>query len=394
MADISVKNNPYAEKDLSSVDRRRLGAHIHSGQTDPHETADFYAGDGPDPEGNELDDGDEFHIFHMDHGDFSEPYLWDTSGAYGKGWDFSEIDSDWEDRDPAAMGPDGVVALPGAEGSPASGPVDHLMALFTSITESDINDDVLTADRVNAGEVILDRDEFATPAPLVYLGHPSTYEEPDEWPEWFEEFDRWGLDDGFIGLEAYSKESRDNDKDLQIWDKINTRFLPDRPVWGISAENSKLGGSIGELGGVATRFNTLLFDDGGFDPDDQEGTRQRAVDILRDGAYFIKNREQWDPDTEDTPTNPTITEIVVEDGTITIEAEDYTAIKWYSKYNREVATGETIHLEPEYAPFVRATVENTNSPTTETSTQPFGLNAEVVATARDINARDVNYGGN
>ena len=382
MSDVAVQNNPYETVDWGSVEYHKIECHMHSlrENTDypllAHEMVDAYAGQGPGDDGHTLPDGEEYTFITMADKSW-DPLPWPWT-------DFETIiDQDGiENRDPVEMG---VVAVPGTEVVATP----HLIASCIEIDDRQLKygGNALR----NSIESVVEQEELHNPSDvggMAWLAHPTTHTDGDEWLRIKHLFDKWSHDDGFLGLEAMSKEQFAED----LWDRLLTRFAPDRPVWGFGADDTSTGqASIG--GPIDRRQTTLLLEPGDFDPDNQQASLEAAAQAMRDGRMTISIRDEWDPETDEYPTTPKINEIyVADDGTsITIDSQDYDSIEWVC-CGEVVETGETIELGPEHMGYVRANLHKSSSADATTTTQPFYLNSHRHATGvKDAEFTDATF---
>ena len=386
---IEITHNPYDGVDWSSVTLRKFDYHIHAEDEfwdGPHETIDWYLGNRESDNGYFIPSGEEYDYLTSSVG--SETY-WEGDD----GWEFSAIDSEFEDRDPVE---EGTVAFPSMEDKdPKDGGCGreyHPYSLFADIDDTDEYENETMYDAI---ENILDATDQGVPEPRSVIAHPARHYDGDpadhveDFTEYFEDFPL----DGLWGLECFNKamdpwrdsigceDSTPFWSDVALWDHLLMRFAPNRMIWGFGADDAS-NPHYGDY--LDRRFNAIALEEDEYDVEDQDASRQAAVDAIDQGRFFACRRETWDPEFNSPPEIPVIESIDVDEseGEITVEVEqDNAEVYWISgpatfpdrEPGNVVETGETIQLEDFHAPYVRAHVIIENSPIGETTTQPFGV---------------------
>ena len=364
--------NPYDGLDWSEVEHHKSQIHNHPGDplSNAHEVIDLYGGDGPDGDGNELSDGEEYTVYGCVN-DSNRPNPWPWP-------ELNDIDEDWENRDPENVG-GGVVAFPGHE----TDQDEHVMALFSTIWDGLMT----TRFRDDNNREILERDEFGEPEPLSAFAHPGRYSE--DWDHWAYPFQQFDREDGLLGLEVFNTASAGNlDTNLGIWDGLLSVHAPDRLMWGFGVDDPRDPYLIGEQ--VDRGFNTVLLESDDFDPSNQEDSRQAAFEAYLDGRTLAHWRDEWDAETEDPPECPQVNEISVSGQTIEIDATGYDSIEWVSSGD-VVGTGDEITVTEEHHPYVRADIRT--NPDAGTLTQPFGVDAGIESTINEGEVHNGSIGG-
>lgn len=388
--------NPYEDVDFSSAGKYRFQLHTcHISQiTDndydftAHEKIDALAGDGPDVAGTTLPERETLDIFGPSNNSLG-PLLWP--------WDeLSDINSDWEDRDPEEVG-GGVVNLPVDEQETG----EHVMSMNTTI--DDYEGHFEDKDRSETIEEILTRDEFFLDdeQPLATIAHPGRYRSSaEEYTEYIDDYETWSLEDGLIGFECCSKESGrrlDDNVDMQLWDNLLDEFLgrnEPRWIWGFSDDDGFPceWGDEERTGRDGVRFNTMFLPESDFDPSNQEPSRLAFVDGLKNGIWVMHERDGSTTEmveNDEMPEVPEVSEISVSGDTITLDASGYDVIEWVSS-GEVVGTGEYYTVGTSDVPYVRAQLfsgeaadmtgtgdmGNGIGDAAETYTQPFAVDAD------------------
>ena len=371
-----IVSNPYEGVDWDSVDRHKTSVHQHP-RTDnplvpyeddgPANLIDLYAGDGPDRDGNYLPEGEEQTLLGIG-----------SEGNYNY-WPWTDmadrIDELTKSRDPKEVGENGVVAYPQIEDNGR----EHMNFLWTKATRNEMN---RNSRRVHLRTGLKENEDLNVDGsqPMAVLAHPWSYYDEEnvdfEWPRYAGDFQQFAESDGLLGTELSNRRLEFGDSTgAELWDHFNSLLGPDRLIWGFGVDDAN-NYYIGQ--DVDRGFSTVLFADGEHDVDDQESSRQAAYDAIREGRHFAHQRAEYDPETEEPPTVPTVDEIDVDEDadTITVEASDYDTIEWVSR-GSVVGDGETIDVS-DLENYVRA--ELTNEGEGITWTQPFGLDAPNTAT--------------
>lgn len=345
--------------------------HLHSAKWPgnyPHDLIDLVVGDGPDGDGNTLDPEEAFTLTNGSDRTHNGqlPFPWT---------EMNDINSDWEDRDPASVRDGGgVISFPGGEFH-AEVEEAHDNRLFTTFV--DFEDTLL--ENIQGVTSAEDDKVPSDEGGLSAVAHPKRYYGivSQDWDRYEEEFSTVSLDDGLIGMEVLNKNSvrylRGTDRfpDIELWDRLLTHFMPERPVFAI-AEDDPNDFRIGH--DINVRWTWVLLDEDDFDPSDQDASRIAAAKAFRSGAIMAVQRRQYDPDGT-RPDPATINDITVDESaeTITIDAPGEDEIRWISR-GRVVETGDQIDLEPDHIPYVRAEVWT--NPDTLVLTQPWGLDGD------------------
>lgn len=357
---VAIAYDPYEGISWGDVTHHKGEFHNHVRNTfqSPAQVADFYRGKQECALGRTIADEEVYTVYAVaDKGDKPMKFPWT---------EFSDIDPEWEDRDPEEMG---VVSFPGAESVIG----EHVTSIFTTIVDEEIGADT----RYGVIEEILEREEFHEPKGLVILGHPARYVEgPDEWERYTEELESFSREDGLVGTEIFSRKDPMGKTNRPLWDNLLSRYAPSRMFWGFGADDP---GQYRIPISADVRWTTVLLDDDEFDPSDQERSRRAAMQAFLEGRTFASaRRPQYDEELqEEYPTDvPTVTGIAVEDQKINIRAEKYDSIQWISN-GEAVETGTSIELTPDLVPYVRAELElRQEDHHSMTCTQPWGLAAE------------------
>lgn len=360
-----IAYDPYYGVDWGAVTHHKSTFHGHPRNElpNPADVVDFYRGaqagsNGRTVGGEETEGGQpgETYTVYSVTGKGGNPMLFPWT-------EFSSIDTGWEDRNPEELG---VVAFPASE----SESTEHVVSPFSLIMDDYIDAD----DRHGVIEEILTREEFHEPKGLAILVHPDRYVEgPEDWVRYAEDLETFSRQDGFIGTDVFSRTDPVGETLRPMWDNILTEYAPSRMFWGFGSDDAS-NYRVGIDGDV--RWTTLLLDDDEFDPADQAGSREAAMEAFLEGRSFATaRRPEWDEEAREAyPTAvPTIRKIVVDERGITLEASDYDEIRWIS--GGEVATtGPSIVLSDRHTPYVRAELElHSTGHHSVTCTQPWGL---------------------
>lgn len=359
MAEILV--DPYEDVDWDTVEyhKSEWHNHIRGDMETAHDLVDMYAGDGPDPAGNTLADGEEYTVLAAGNKG-NMPMLWPWT-------EFSQIDSAYDDRDPQSMG---VVAFPAAEIQKPQ----HMCSIFSTLQDEDIESDFDTSLSEHVGN-ILSEDGKALPEGenMTIHAHPSRHLDAPvvhrQQREFYPQFADHSIEDGHIGFAAANKESGFRGRDIRLWDKLLTRYAPHRMIWGFGEDDAFEYRGIGE--DVDKQITTLLLAPDEFDPSDQSESRQSAAKAFRAGRLVFHDRKDYDA--TNPPTLPHINSISIDGLTITVGVENrqnYT-IHWFSN-GAEVGRGSDFDVTDEHFPYVRAEIRGESA---TTYTQPWGVQA-------------------
>lgn len=353
--------DPYEGIDWDTVEHHKAAWHnqVREDIGTAHELIDMYVGEGPDPAGNTLQDGEEYTVFAAGNKG-TQRMLWP--------WDeLSDIDPDYENRDPEDLG---VIAFPAAEIQKPK----HVCSLFSTVQDDDIDSDFDTSLSDHIGNILAAEDKAVPNGEhMTSLAHPLRNEDKPAVHRIHKQFyDMWidhSMDDGHIGVAAANKESGVRGRDVRFWDKLLTRFAPHRMIWGFGEDDPYEYRGIGE--DVAMQITTLLLDESEFDPSDQSGSRKAAAEAFREGRSLFHDRADYDA--SDPPTYAHINSIDIDGTEITLDVEDrgdYT-IHWFSN-GREVGRGSSFEIEDKHFPYVRAEMRTVE---TTTYTQPWAISA-------------------
>jgi hypothetical protein len=167
-----------------------------------------------------------------------------------------------------------------------------------------------------------------------------------------------------VGMEIFNRQDNESRSDRILWDNILRITIPqNRYVWGFANDDSH------RLDEIGINWNVFVMSD---------NTLDLFQDAMKKGNFYMvaraARRELGDtPLLREGPV-PVIKNIVVNqnDLTITITAENSTAIKWIYD-NKEIYQGETITLNNRsnrIGSYIRAIILG---PGGITLTQPFGL---------------------
>ena len=331
--------NPYENVNWGGF-LRRSDAHVlaqlhthttHSdGRAMPHEVVDFYHQRGYQA------------LAITDHDLVTYP------------WNFSDLNSNWEDRDPEALG---MLAISGNEFSYNH----HMAGLFTSYVAAHNEPLETTLEAIDNEE-----------GSLVYFAHPgrywsvfAEYEDGELYsPSWYLDFfERYDVET-LPGIEIFSRNDR-HEYDRQLWDILLTEMMPERPIFGLAVDDYH-----GDDPNVFLHFSYtyhLMAD-------------ATSIDALREtlisGAFYASHTRQEDDQA------PRIDRIDVNERrqTITIKASDAIRIEWVSgvdefKNSIVVHVGETFDYSNFEGNYVRAVVIKSDSATRRSvsMTQPFGF---------------------
>lgn len=337
-----LDTNPYTDVDWGTVEQHLSEFHNHSGgfgEDRWDNVADFWADNG-------------YTVFGV-------------SDRPTVAWPWTEFNNIYgdptEDRDPEQMG---VVSFPtvemidGADSQHTNGLFTEAVGGYTSDTteghiETAVEGDAIVGDGNG----------------LAIFAHSSSYGPPvdvDRYAEWFEKYHEYGL----IGVEAYEKAS--GDATWRMVDYIHTEIAPEITVWGFGADDP----NTSTPGNDSLRNETmLLLHPDEFDPSNQDTSRLAAYNAFVEGRHYTRWHPSWDPDTEDKPPSPTITDITVVEAekTITITATDADTIEWHSTRGKVVATGDTLHYGDNAAMglFARARLRTDGGGEASTQTWAF-----------------------
>ncbi len=332
-------HNPYEHVDWDNTTTILAALHNHTTNSDgdlmPHEVVDLFHGLGFGALA--ITDHEDDRLKHP-----PITYPWDG---------FSDINPDWEDRDPDALG---MLDIPGSEFSR----VHHMTGLFTDLyLEAGYDVEAILA--------AIAEEELAT----VHFAHPgrywnwlTDYEQGELYsPAWYIDFFERYDEETLLGIEVFSRNDF-YEHDRYLWDILLTELMPERTVWGLGVDDHH-----GSYAKWSFTQHPML------DTMDKDEFRQTLID----GAFFAVNIRQEGHE------YPEITRISVDEDarTITIEANNYDTIRWISGYDTVlkqstvVGEGETFYYGDLDAPYVRAEVILADGSVfrRKVITQPFGL---------------------
>lgn len=362
----TIVYDPYEAVDWSTIEHHKAEWHNHvrGDMETAHELIDMYAGQGPDPAGNTLVDGEEYTVFAAGNKG-TMPMLWPWT-------ELDQVDSAYENRDPESLG---VVAFPAAEIQKPN----HVNSLFSTLQDDDIESDFDTSKSEHVGNILREGAKQSIPDgenmtvhthPVRQLDSPKVHRKTDRIKP---EFIDHSMEDGHIGIAAAFKESRVQSGirgyGPSVWDKLLTRFMPHRRLWGFGEDDAFEYRGIGE--DVDMQITTVLLQPSEFDPSDQAGSRQAVADALRAGRTLFHDRTTYDP--ANPPTYAHIDNVSIDGGEITVGVEnrDQYTIHWISN-GREVGRGSSFQVADEHFPYVRAEVRAEDA---TTYTQPWAISA-------------------
>ncbi|MTI94661.1 MAG: hypothetical protein FH749_04110 [Firmicutes bacterium] len=210
---------------------------------------------------------------------------------------------------------------------------DHVLSLFNS--HSSMKGDSLETSLKAIGE----RDG------LAILCHPGRYKEPRQWASYMPYFLRHPH---LVGIEVYNQGDR-YPGDRELWDRLLTVLMPDRPVWGFSNDDLHRASQLGR------NWNNILV---------SELSERSVRDALIGGEFYITHQPGKEP-------APEITKILTDEAGLTIRANNYTEIRWVSE-GKIIHRGETLDYQrhPGVGVYVRAEVEGKGG---VVLTNPFGF---------------------
>ncbi|MCL1866642.1 MAG: hypothetical protein FWF82_04460 [Oscillospiraceae bacterium] len=183
------------------------------------------------------------------------------------------------------------------------------------------------------------------------------------------------------GMEIINELDNESQADRILWDNILTQTMPERPVWGSATDDSH------HVNGVGFSYNLMLMPELSLD----------NVKVSMDsGAFFAFTRVDrtygiYAKGLAPTLTNggnssnraqvlalptPEVNSISVSDSKITIDADNYEFINWYSDA-KLIHTGETLDLNAlsdKIGGYIRASVGHSDYGVLYT--QPFGIESD------------------
>lgn len=167
---------------------------------------------------------------------------------------------------------------------------------------------------------------------------------------WYEKFFR--KYDHLAGIEVLNRGNR-FPFDRKTWDRLLTRLMPERPVWGFANDDSHDSRSQ-----VGRDWNVFLL---------PELSEAALKDAMINGRFYFSTRHTISG-AEGYP--PAINSISIDEnnGTITIDGYNYEDIRWISN-GRVVQESRTLNYTEVRGSYVRAVLKGKGG---ETFTQPFG----------------------
>lgn len=346
--------NPYETIDFDTTGRALTNLHTHTVYSDgdglPHDVVDLY---------HDLD----YDILAItDHDEVTYP------------WAFSEVNENWNDRDPDELG---MLDVLGNELTVTrTGWFPDTVSLFTDYKYQQPESLEQNPEAFhNTLDELDDIDES-----LMFIAHPGRewksggeffgdYSEGDMyhmnwWTDLFKDHPRESL----IGIEIFNRDDR-YPHDRRLWDAILSETMPERPVWGVGNDDYH-GEDLSS--GIHMSYTTQLMDE----PYTEEGLKH----ALKNGHSFISNTSNVMDDA------PVISSISVDEDAkkITIEGEDYDTIEWFHGNTGDffesvvVSEGETFEYGAFEGNYVRARlIKDAGGPDeAKTLTQPFGFETE------------------
>jgi len=328
--------NPYEEVNWDLTTHHKANFHAHTTQTDgnypPHEVVDQY---------HQLG----YSLLSLtDHDRITYPWT-----------DFSELNDQYQDRDPDSLG---MLAIVGNELSRHH----HTLSLFTDFqAQSQDLDVVLKNQADHSGDA------------LAVLAHPAMH-----WPR---QFDTEGeLTDSvvdyyahyylnyehLVGIEIHNgtRPMTEYPLDRALWDRLLKMLMPERPVWGFATDDIHASVQYG-------RDWVVL-------PLDELST-EAARTALKSGAFYVSSIRLFEGNQPDKLRTPVIESIIhdKQKGVIKIQASTQEgtmlsdAIQW-------ISDGEVIHTGPDFpytiveglGNYVRAEIYGHGG---TTYTNPFGF---------------------
>jgi hypothetical protein len=223
---------------------------------------------------------------------------------------------------------------------------------------------------------------------ILHFAHPGRYYSKDGYETWTEEFyaSLYQRYENLYGLEIINADDT-YEKDRILWDNILSLTMPERNVFsvGVDDAHSQTAEGIGFIMVLSPELRTGLIRRG----------------MVTGGMYTI-HMPSGNSELSHIPTimAPTINAITVEEsaGTITIEANNYTEISWYSgveelggeAVSRKIATGSVFDYgAAEPLPYIRAELTGVYG---TAFTQAWGFVEVTPASVGNAAAADVRIG--
>ena len=331
-------NNPYEGVDWDSIHFVKANLHTHTTNSDgnykPHEVIDMYHEAGYGALAITDHDNDPTLRHHV-------TYPWQALDTYHE---------DWESRDPESLG---MIAISGSEFSRRH----HIAALFTDLN---LDSDLDEIDMFNALADEVDS--------IGLLAHPGRYwrahhddDEGEHSTEWYLDLIKQVDKEVMPGIEIANQDDR-YDMDRVLWDRLLLELMPNRPLYGVSADDF-------HIGSFGYSYTTHFLEDA--------MDKREFRETLLNGKFLSTTSMRTDLDT------PLISSITVDEDeqTITIDSPNADLIRWISgvdEHNLSLVVGEgaTFYYGDLDSPYVRAEVViNPESMASRaiTFTQPFAL---------------------
>ncbi|MCX8083141.1 MAG: PHP domain-containing protein [bacterium] len=189
---------------------------------------------------------------------------------------------------------------------------------------------------------------------IAVLFHPGRYNYSDEW--YIDLYTRYPF---IVGIEVHNQGNR-CPMDQILWDRILTRLMPDRPVWGFGNDDAHLPEHIGLSWNVFILKNLTV--------DELDTAMRKGI------FYFSYKPEKTSDKMPPLIKSILISRVLVQNGEIRIyvKSKDANAIEWISD-GKVVATGEVVNLnkiKKDTGTYIRARLIGEGG---YTYTQPFGI---------------------
>lgn len=245
---------------------------------------------------------------------------------------------------------------------------------------------------------------------LAMLNHPGRYSlTVQQYVQWYDTYDH------LFGMEVINQGGRYNGdwspvwpgNDIHLWDLVLSDLMPERPVWGVAADDMH---SIGHLGRDWLTYLIPAAEATSSEGEDrpwmQDSVTSAGPDhaVVRQatqlGQYYFSSVATHPTDFRDVAQTPVINGVVVDDaaGSVTISASsggqplpagDY---RWISM-GTQVQVGPTINFRttPGVGSYVRAEMRGQGG---TTYTNPFGIDfvGPMLAVSVSEISREVHFG--
>ncbi|MFW5981293.1 MAG: PHP domain-containing protein [bacterium] len=136
---------------------------------------------------------------------------------------------------------------------------------------------------------------------LAIFSHPGRYDESVEW--YLDLFSKY---EHLVGLEVYNQGDR-YQYDRNLWDKLLSSLMPERPVWGFSNDDMHLPYHLGR------NINILVI---------EKLSKKKVKESLKNGSFYFA----YTPIVGDS--FPEINNVIIEDNKISLEIDQYEEIVW------------------------------------------------------------------